>query len=435
MAGSRTLPGRWLVFACAVALAGCASGPPLATPLPTEAERAAARRAGFELGPVRDARELVPAELIEGPHHRVDDRVSNVGGENRYAITSDFGAFEAHGDDQLRARIREIEALAALESMSETAEFAKAAGLALASPFVATWNLITNPVESIRGVPGGAWDAIRNTAQLAQGERSEYEDSGLVAFIGFEAKKREIAAELDVDPYSSNPRLQKQLNRFAWAAYAGSLPRMFVPFTEDAPLPQREERIEGLLVEYSPEDLGRLNRIELAVMGVGSELADAFIGHRWYSPRHETLLVEALSGLDLAADRSAFIEVAVTAQSESEALGHLRVARLLREYNDEVAPIHRIVAVDRQLMGHTEAHTLVVPLPADHALWTPSTAALCESARGAIDDTLEVDATALVVSGSASALTRERTRALGIEVTEHALRAFARPNTGGAAAE
>ena len=49
-----------------------------------------------------------------------------------------------------------------------------------------------------------------------------------------------------------------------------------------------------LKVPCRPEDLRRLNRIELAVMGVGPELADRFLTHLWYSPRHGTILIESL---------------------------------------------------------------------------------------------------------------------------------------------
>ena len=69
-------------------------------------------------------------------------------------------------------------------------------------------------------------------------------------------------------------------------------------------------------MDYSPEDLRRLNRIELAVMGIPEPLSDELIGHPWYSPRHATALVEALAALDLTQNRSAFIEAAVSAKSE-----------------------------------------------------------------------------------------------------------------------
>lgn len=407
-----------------LALAGCASTPEAGLRLPTRQERVSAAAAGFEVGPVRKAHELLPANLLEGPHYRVGEEVVTHEFVNHYWITSDYGDFEAAGDDQLHTRIREIEAIAAMREMSKTAEFAGAAAEALKSPFVATWNLVTNPVDSITGVPVVAWEAIQNTARLARGERGEFEDSGWVEFIGFEAKKRQIAREMGVDPYSSNKALQRQLNRFAWAAYAGGLPFMFVPFVEDDGVAEEElapaERLNEMLLYYSPEDLRRLNRIELAVMGVPKPQRDEFVRNRWYSPRHQTVLVEALAALDLSEDRSEFVRVAATASSEDEARFYQRTAELLRTYGDHVTPIRKIVAVDSALMGYTEQGDLVLPLPADYAVWDPSTEALALAMTRAPPSEGPSDSLELVLSGTLSPMARQRIGALGVVVTERA---------------
>jgi hypothetical protein len=413
---------------CVAALVGCAAGSPTVARMPNAEERAAAEAAGFEVDPVRSAAELLPPDLLTSPHYRIDPQVVTSGFLNRYAITSDYGDFEVRGDRMLRTRIREIEALAALDEMSKTTTFSEAAGNALKSPFVATWNLITNPVDTILGIPTGAWNAIEQTSQLARGERGALEDSGALALIGFEAKKRQIANELDVDPYSSNKALQKQLNRFAWAAYLGGLPYLFVPFVDDSDFQKTsEEPADGLaeiLSIYSPEDLRRLNRIELAVMGISEPLSDKLIGHPWYSPRHATALVEALAALDLTQNRSAFIEAAVSAESEDDALFYEHTAELMRSYGDRVSPIGEIVNIGGTPTGITESHTLVIPLPADYVIWTPATAALARAIGEGVAGHPNIERSELVLSGAASPLARERFEALGIAVTE---RAFEQP--------
>ena len=340
-------PIALLLFAAA--LAGCADGSTAVLRAPSAEERAAAEAAGFEVDPVRSAAELVPPDLLTGPHYRIEPQVVTSGFANWYVVTSDYGDFEIRGDRMLRTRIHEIEALAALDEMSKTEAFANAAGNALKSPFVATWNLITHPVDTIVGIPIGAWDAIKQGSQLARGERSELEDSGMLALIGFEMKKRQIANELGVDPYSSNKVLQKQLNRFAWAAYLGGLPYLFVPFVDDSDFQKASEepadRLAEALLVYSPEDLRRLNRIELAVMGIPEPLSDELTGHPWYSPRNATMLVEALAALDLARNRLAFVEVAVSAKSEDDALSYEQAAELMRMYSERVSPVQQIISV------------------------------------------------------------------------------------------
>jgi hypothetical protein len=429
----RSLGARVALVALAFALtlgSGCARPTQTRTVLPELAAADVDPEAGFEPLPVRSAAELLPPELLEGPHHRVRDEVESDGFLNLYVIDSDFGTFEAAGDELLAQRVHEIEALAELDRMQKRDEFAKAMAAGLKSPFVAAWNLIRDPVDSILGVPEAAWEAVKKTAEITRRERGELEDSGFREVIGFEAKKRELAFQLGVDPYTSNRELQKQLNRFAWAAYLGGLPFAFVPFqnpadeneigpaSEDA-----DDRLRGILRHYAPEDLRRLNRIELAVMGVEAELADRFLTHPWYSPRHGTILIESLVGLDLAADRDVFVATAVGAGSEADARFYQRAAQLLRAYHEAADPVARVAAEQRAVLGVTLDDELVVPLILDHTVWSRRAADFAERVTSA-RDALGAREVHLLVSGTLSERARTELRGRGIDVTERAFDAF-----------
>lgn len=434
--GRARFPARLLVGVGAIGLAlACgrtASGPGTSLPAldPTDTDPAL----GYERPPVLHASEVLPPELREGPDHRVEDRVTTDGFHHVFRVESRFGAFEAVGDDLLRVRLKEIAALAVLAERGATAEFAEAVARALASPVVATWNLVRHPVDSIVGVPKGAWRAVRRAAALAEGERSELEDGALTAFIGFESVKRELAHRLGVDPYSSNRVLQRELNRFAWAAYAGGLPARFVPFQRR---PERaaagpasgRERLETLLLHYPPEDLRRLNRIELAVMGVPEDLADTFLGHPWYSPRHETLLVASLAGLDLTTDRSAFLALAVDATSESDALYYQRSGELLQAYHEHGPGLLRIAPVGRATGAVSRDGALILPLVADLAVWSRPFESLARGATEAAESAALDSGVELLVSGRLSAKARRELEARGIRATEQAFEALGAPPT------
>ena len=106
--------------------------------------------------------------------------------------------------------------------------------------------------------------------------------TSLGELFGFEERKRELAHRLGVDPYSSNPVLQKQLNHFAWVSYVGGFGAMLVPFAGEPRPAERQAlpasaRAQEILRDYAPEDLRRLNRIELAVMGIPEQTSRAFI--------------------------------------------------------------------------------------------------------------------------------------------------------------
>lgn len=428
---------------CALGLLGvlaCTSSAPVRT-VPVLLAEDTDPAAGYEAPPVESAAQILPPELLRGPHHEVADEVVSDGFRRHYWIASPYGETEAVGDAMLRRRVAELRALAVLEEMSGTREFAEAAARGLASPFVATWNLIRHPVDSITGIPTGAWDQIQRIASLTGSERSELEDGSFRAFIGFEKRKRELAARLGVDPYSSNAMLQRELNRMAWVSFAGGLPFALVPFTGagEAGAPSlavvaSSDRLDDLLLHYSPEDLARFNRIELAVMGVPERVRDAFLAHPWYSPRHETVLVASLTALDPAPGRPDVVEAALSAASESDAFHWQRTAELLRAYHDAVAPMDRVVVLEGGgPAGHSAEGTLVVPLAADRVYWTRPAEEIARAAERALAATPEVATAELVVSGTLSPRARAGFEAHGLAVTERAFERL-RVEGGGVAA-
>jgi hypothetical protein len=301
-------------------------------------------------------------------------------------------------------------------------------GRTLKSPFVATWNLVTKPVQSLSGIPRGAAEALRRTSELARGDRGELEDSALAEFFGFEQRKRELAHRLGVDPYSSNVVLQEQLNRFAWVSYVGGFGAMIVPFTGDRrppeePSPFDTAREDEILRNYAPEDLRRLNRIELAVMGVPEETSEAFVRHPWYSPRLQSLLVANLAALDLVENRAALIQVAVRAGSEEDAIVYTRTAELLRAYHEGVAPLERLAPFNADsIVGLTADRRMVATMPVDYAVWTkPAHAYANTLKRATISDGGEISKRDVLVTGSFSPKARRKFEQRGIRVTERAL--------------
>jgi hypothetical protein len=93
---------------------------------------------GYEKEPVFKASDLVPPELLKGPHFTVDSRVPVKGFLERFTIRSPYATFEAHGRHMLAIRVNEMEAIGKLEDLSKTKEFAQAAGRAIARPVTST---------------------------------------------------------------------------------------------------------------------------------------------------------------------------------------------------------------------------------------------------------------------------------------------------------
>jgi len=110
---------------------------------------------GYEAEPVLQAKDLAAAELLKGPHFTVDPRVPVKGFLERFTIRSAYGTFQANGQRMLPIRVNEVEALAKLDDLSKTKEFAEAAGKAIARPVTSTVNMLIHPVDTITGFPDG----------------------------------------------------------------------------------------------------------------------------------------------------------------------------------------------------------------------------------------------------------------------------------------
>src|SRR6476660_5823174 len=80
----------------------------------------------FEELPQLKASEILADTYLVGPHHKVREEVPTYSGANRFTIDSEFGLFEAEGNEMLIRRVTEINAIAKLREVSRTDEFKKA---------------------------------------------------------------------------------------------------------------------------------------------------------------------------------------------------------------------------------------------------------------------------------------------------------------------
>lgn len=378
---------------------------------------AALPEAAYEPEVALRAGDLLAPEVRQGPHHVVEDEVTSDGLLRIYRLTSDFGRFEARGEDVLRIRIREIEALVTLREASRLPAFEAAASVAGPSPFASGRKLGDGPLD-LRSQRGG-------------GGGSLLPDPGGADFLGqlveFHASKRKLAHVLGVDPYSSNTALQRALDHHAWVVSAGGAP-LPSPSAAAGGAEPSNARLDGMLRDYSAEDLEKFNRIELAVMGVPEELREAFIRHPSYSMSQETVLVEALAALEGTDERAAFIEAAVEADSEDDAHTYRSMAQMMRSYALRTSGLECIVRVEGGVAARTESGELVVPVRADHALWTRRVAAFAEAIAGEAGGDPEVARTRIVFSGSVSSTAREGIERLGLVVGEEGLVLLAPPS-------
>ncbi len=332
----------------------------------------------YETPGVLDAYEILPPSLLEGKNYWVDRRVVSFGLNNRYTIHSHFGKFEANGEDMLRIREQEIKAIESLREIKKSKAFGEAVKKAVKSPIKGAKSLITDPVNTVKGVPKGIGKLFSRIGEMTKGGRGGSEDSYTKELIGFSAVKRQYANKFGVDVYSSNEVLQKELNSVAWAGFAGGvgvkLAMMPIKGASEAAYYsiQATKLTHGMnmiLLDSAPEDLRRINRDKLIQMGVKEPVIKEFLHHPAYSPRHETILVHALAEMQGVKNREQFIKLALYAEYEEEAFLYQRMAEMLHGYHTHVKPIKELIPVRKFVVGYTSDQTIVATFPLDLLYW------------------------------------------------------------------
>ena len=337
----------------------------------------------YELPASRTVEAAVPPELRRGPHYRIEEPVQHDGYMHTYTVESDYGVFLAHGDAMLRRLRQELSTIADLQERYATGVAAESAFKVLIEPVQTVGRLALEPKETLVGIPRGAYRLMESAVAGAVHDSGPYEDSYFKNLARVSAYKRRFAAHYRVDVYSSNPLLQRELDRVGWASllgYTSTFALMLVPVPNPLPLAlvslNSVEVLNRALEEYGPADLRMLNLRHLKSIGVHEDLATKFLDHPSYSPRHQSIIVSCLVGLPKAKRRDRFLTVALNALSEEEALFYQQAAELLQTYNERVLPITEIIVVGRLPVARTQERRVLVPAPVDYALWMQKTEAL-----------------------------------------------------------
>jgi hypothetical protein len=352
------------------------------TPEPFEVRRA---EAAFEELPELKASEILKPELLKGPHYVVRDPVPTASGANQFTIDSDFGVFEADGNEMLLQRLKEIDAIARLREVSRTDEFKNSLVAAAKSPLNSAKNIARDPAQAISNVPKGVMKFLGRAKQTVEnvgkgsGER-DVDGSRMKDAIGYSDKKRRIALQMGIDPYSSNTVLQKQLDDVAWASWAGGFTFSVATFPISGPVgaaltvTNLNSTVEDLLREKSPSELEQINRATFRAMGASASDIERILHGGAFTPTEATTFAVHLKSLKGVANRGAFVKVAAQkSTTEADALFCVYTAALMDQINEKT-PLARIVMLRDFPICVAKDGTIIVALQWDYAAWTPGAA-------------------------------------------------------------
>ena len=339
---------------------------------------------------VSPGRVLGPALLSSG-NHRVRDEVRTRENWLEFEIESDFGSYTALSIPMVAVRVHEIRTLAqaveqfrrnnqqlaeSLRGMLEVG--ADSVGDILTSPLSTTSQIVKQFQVNV----GKTFDELREGSPEAEGKSA----GGRSIYDGFEpgdpilaSHKRNVASQLDLDFYSSNPRVQEFLDTVAAARGAGQVSAGVVTIS----LPQGQvyrpaggqvdSSVRAAMTHNTIRQLYARNLDRLVSSGVPEELANSFLSHPVLSPSHKTRLTEQVAHLDGVENRGALLRAALSAGSEEEALSFVQIGKLLFAYNERSGSLKSIVSAGHMVLATTRDGAIAVMLPLDVLYWNRET--------------------------------------------------------------
>jgi hypothetical protein len=291
-----------------------------------------------------------------------------------FDVDTPYGKFAFDGVEFTKLRLHELDAVAALEKMSQSEAFGQAFGRAALGPIKFGADLITNPADTVERSLSGIGNMFDRFGAGLSNTRAD-RDSLVDSLLGVSDTQRELAVTLDVDPYTDFPPLAQRLKEMAGAMAGGGLPvkagLSFVPggigiavssvaTVSDAKDTLRSKTAAQVIAE---------TRATLLALGISDESVSRLVENRNYTPADLLIMARALKKLG-AEDTTAFVEHAAGAGSRNVAFYHRRRAQILAARSNEFGGIVSFVTFGGQPVNVARNGNIVAAFTVDDIAWT-----------------------------------------------------------------
>lgn len=390
----------------------------------------AAGAPNFEPPATFKASQILPANVVKGPHYTIAEEVKAEGFYQQFDITSDFGQIEAEGLTVLRKRINEVGALAKLSEVSKSEVFLSAAGGAVLNVGKGVASAVKDPAATAKGIGAGvkrvgvnlgrkgkrAADSATKDDKKPEGpEDQPTEEKALNAaggaansVFGVNGAARRWAQKLGVDPYTTNPVLHKALVDVGKIDSAGSIATKIV-----LPVPvvvSGTATVGNIVWSKDPEALRKTNEARVAELGASKEVASRFFVNGNFTLTSQTRFIAALHEVkpEGAAD---YVEAAAEAEDEREALFFVESAEMLAGLHKS-EKVSAILKDSRSMIAKTGTRAVAL-LPLDWVRWTEAVQKAAIEIAGRAKQELGATALEVRLSGTLTPAAREGLKAAG----------------------
>jgi hypothetical protein len=309
-----------------------------------------------------------------GENYKVKPVVRSDGVMRIFDVDTKYGEYSFDGIEFAKLRLHELNAVAALEKMSQSDAFGKAFGQAALGPFKFGADLITKPADTVERSLSGIGNMFERAGAGLSNSRAD-RDPLMESLLGISDTQRELAVELDVDPYTDFPPLAQRLKQMAGAMASGGLPikagLSFVPggigiavssvaTVSSAKDTLRDKTAAQLIAEV---------RGILLKLNIEQDNIDRLLENRNYTPADLLIMARALRELG-AADTNIFVEKAAGAGTRNYAFYFRRRAQILAAHSKDVGGVASFISVAGQPINVLRNGDIVAAFTFDDVVWT-----------------------------------------------------------------
>jgi hypothetical protein len=345
----------------------------------------------FEPAPSLKARDLLPASLVKGPRHEVSEAVKADGFLTGFAVTSSFGTWEAVDREMLDIRVQEVYALDRLSEVSKTEVFAAAFARAAQQKAKAVAHVAADPVGTAKALPGGVARFAKGVGRSVKGaadkvtsdkgdegkdtrtaeQKTQDAAAAAAESILISGKRREWAAKVGADPYTTNKLLSDKLDDMAWAAYAGGFAlNVAIPTVPGLGV---VETADKMVYQLPPAELQKRNAEKLKAAGVSDDTRKALFVNRAFTTTLQTELAEAVAALGAATGMNEVVMLAAESKTEGDARYIRRCVQLLAAGAKQAGGWKALTTGRNEIEAVAADGRLVLPWAADYMTWNEET--------------------------------------------------------------
>jgi hypothetical protein len=389
--------------------------------------------------PYLNASVLVQPALLSGPNFKIVPEVQVRGYMANFLIDTPYGPLRADSVELLSVRVAEIPAIEALDRASKTGAFAHALAERGRKTAAAVANVVTHPVDTVTGLPGGVARYLRTQVDTWGGraqsladrsarkfendgdpfrapagpmtagrdvakddgpessdkkERSWYARAGSETerearrYLKYNEQRRAMAKLLGVDANTSNPILNDKLDALAWAAVGGNFSAgtaLGEVAGTAADVIAYSGKLNQYVLEKPPGQLREENRRKLAKFCSDDDSIRSFLRRGGFNDTLRTSLAESLEKLQPRSGCNELIELAATTRGEVEARYLTNALNLIRRHAPDTSGGDLLMA-GAALAWRTPQGKLILPLPVDYLTWAGELGDFFDQAAFAVAD-------------------------------------------------